>query len=354
MNKNILLTGQPGCGKTTLIKELIKEIDKEKLCGFYTEEIRRGGKRVGFSIKGLGQEEGILANVEIKSPYKVGKYYVQLKDLERIGVSEIEKQTRLIIIDEIGKMELFSDRFKEAVVSSLNSKSMVLGTIGMIEDKFIQQIKNREDTTILNLSRDNYQKIKDKIQEHLAEMSHSITLEQKGEKEKKAPLPIKIVRSSRRKKTIGARIVNGELRVCLPTGLSGQEEDKWVAKMTEWARARQREKGLDSPNERLINRAEQLNKEYFGGRLKWNSIEYVTNQNRIFGSCTTRKGTIRISDRLINMPDWVRDYVLIHELAHLVQPNHSEAFWRLVNQYKLTERARGYLMAGNLEGDEVE
>jgi predicted metal-dependent hydrolase len=167
-------------------------------------------------------------------------------------------------------------------------------------------------------------------------------------------LDVRIIKSEKRKKMVGAKIVGEELRIYLPNRLSKEEEKKWVGKMVKWAEDRKRKKGLNNPNERLIKRAQQLNKQFFDGRLKWNSIEYVTNQNRVNGSCTSKMGTIRLSDRLINMPSWVIDYVIIHELAHLVQPNHSSSFWKLVNQYKFTERARGYLMASNLETNGVE
>ena len=112
---------------------------------------------------------------------------------------------------------------------------------------------------------------------------------------------------------VGAKIVGEELRIYLPNRLSEEEEKKWVDKMVKWAEDRKRKKGLNEHNEELKKRAEEVNKQYFGKRLHWNSIEYVTNQNKIFGSCTSKKGTIRISDRLISMPNWVRDYVIIHE-----------------------------------------
>lgn len=99
----------------------------------------------------------------------------------------------------------------------------------------------------------------------------------------------------------------------------------------------------------LRGRALDLSRRYFGGRLKPSSVEYVTNQERIHGSCSVRTGRIRLSHRLASMPPWVRDYVLVHELAHLQVPNHSAAFWQLVNRYPLAERARGYLMAAGLE-----
>lgn len=167
-------------------------------------------------------------------------------------------------------------------------------------------------------------------------------------------LSVKIIRSSKRKRTISARVVGNELFVYLPTGLPEEEEKKWVDKMVSKVKNHTKRGNLADHNKELIKRVEQLNKQFFGGKLKWNSIEYVTNQNRVNGSCTSKMGTIRISDRLINMPGWVRDYVIIHELAHLIQPNHSGAFWKLVNQYKWTERARGYLMASSLEKDEAE
>lgn len=163
MKKNILLTGPPRIGKTSMIKEIINMINKEMVCGFYTQEIKVGGKRVGFAITGLGGEIGVLAHIDIKSNKRVGKYKVKIDDLEKIALKEIEKQNKVIIIDEIGKMELFSDKFKQAVTYALNSKSMVLGTIGMIEDRFVKEIKDRVDTTIIRLNRDNYQKVKEEL-----------------------------------------------------------------------------------------------------------------------------------------------------------------------------------------------
>jgi predicted metal-dependent hydrolase len=102
----------------------------------------------------------------------------------------------------------------------------------------------------------------------------------------------------------------------------------------------------------LEARAQELNRRYFGRKLTWQSIRYVTNQKKRFGSCTSSYGTIRISHRVQRMPAWVRDYVLVHELAHLIEPNHSRAFWDLVNRYPKTERARGYLMAIGMEADD--
>ena len=95
----------------------------------------------------------------------------------------------------------------------------------------------------------------------------------------------------------------------------------------------------------LMAQAQELNRRYFGGRLQVTSVRYVSNQNTRFGSCTPSSASIRLSQRLAKTPQWVRDYVLVHELAHLVEPNHSPRFWQLVHQYPRTERAIGFLMA---------
>ena len=109
---------------------------------------------------------------------------------------------------------------------------------------------------------------------------------------------------------------------------------------------------MESKDAALARRAQELNREHFEGKLRPAEVRYVTNQNTRYGSCTPATGVIRISHRVAAMPSWVRDYVLVHELAHLEQANHSPAFWKLVNRYPLTERARGYLMALGLEEDE--
>jgi len=102
----------------------------------------------------------------------------------------------------------------------------------------------------------------------------------------------------------------------------------------------------------LQARASALNRIYFDGALVWHSIVWTTAQNGRWGSCTPQRATIRLSHRLANVPAWVRDYVLVHELAHLREANHGPRFWAAVNRYALAERARGYLMA--LAGEEAD
>ena len=163
--KNIFITGKPGCGKTSLIMEILKELNLPA-GGFYTQEIREKGKRLGFKIKTLDGKEGILAHVNIESPYRVSKYKVNIKDLEEIGVKSILKalkENKVIIIDEVGNMEMKSEKFKKAVEAALNSEREVLGTIKMTPDLFTNEIKKRKDTKIFYLTKENREKIKSEI-----------------------------------------------------------------------------------------------------------------------------------------------------------------------------------------------
>jgi len=167
MVKNIFITGLPGCGKTTLIKEILKELNLDA-GGFFTEEIRERGVRKGFKIITLDGKKGILAHVDIKSPYRISRYGVNIKDLEEIGVKSILKgikENKIIIIDEIGKAEMLSEKFKETVLMALNSEKKVLGTIKFTYDPFTERIRKREDTVVFNLTKRNRNEIKRKIEE---------------------------------------------------------------------------------------------------------------------------------------------------------------------------------------------
>lgn len=159
---------------------------------------------------------------------------------------------------------------------------------------------------------------------------------------------VEVRRSERRHRTVSARLSGGRLVVYLPASMSPAEEAHWVETMTSRFEARALKRRLNSDGD-LQRRAAELNRRYFGGRLRWRSLHYVTNQTMRYGSCSPQEGTIRISSVLAEMPGWVRDYVLVHELAHLVEANHGPDFWALVNRYPLTERARGYLMAKGME-----
>jgi len=153
---NILLTGRPGIGKTTLIKKLINSLPLSK-DGFYTEEIRKGKERIGFSLITLDGKKSILASVKIKSPYRVGKYRVDVDSFEKVGVEAIKKAIptkQLIIVDEIGKMELFSKKFRDIVIQALNT-GRVLATIKKGRTGFIDKIKSRRDVKLLEVNFEN-------------------------------------------------------------------------------------------------------------------------------------------------------------------------------------------------------
>lgn len=161
-------------------------------------------------------------------------------------------------------------------------------------------------------------------------------------------MDVKIIRSSKRKKTVSARIVDGVVVVQAPAAMNNAELQPIVEKLQARLQRQQQKSQLD--NAALQRRAQELNRLYFAGKLKWASIGWVTNQNKSrFASCTPVDGTLRLSHRLANMPAFVRDYVIVHELAHLLEANHGSKFWALVNRYPKTERARGYLMAVGME-----
>jgi predicted metal-dependent hydrolase len=164
-------------------------------------------------------------------------------------------------------------------------------------------------------------------------------------------LTVEFQRSRRRRRTISARLDGDRLIVQVPVGLSAAQEREWAERLGGRILAARMRRELND-DQHLMRRAHELNRRYFGGKLQFRDVRYVTNQNSRHGSCSPAEGTIRISDRLAKMPAWVRDAVLVHELAHLVEANHSARFWKLANAYPLMERARGYLMAVGLEEDE--
>ena len=163
-------------------------------------------------------------------------------------------------------------------------------------------------------------------------------------------MQVKIVRSARRRKTISAQLEGDVLVVRAPAGASDRELAPYIEKLKRQLQARERRRAGRADTD-LMERAAALNQRYFGDEARIVSVRWVSNQQKRFGSCTSSHGTIRISDRLKNAPAWVLDYVLVHEIAHLLEPNHSARFWKLVNRYPRAERARGFLMALGMEHD---
>ena len=171
MKRALLLTGQPGTGKTALIKEALARTEV-KGGGFYTEEIRTGGIRQGFKIVTLDGQEAILAHVGISSSFQVSKYKVDTDSLNRVGVSVLRqalKESDLIVIDEIGKMEFLSPQFREAVTQAINSGKKVLGTIMFNPHPFADEIKRHPEVETLLITRDNRTEVMRKVLDWLTE-----------------------------------------------------------------------------------------------------------------------------------------------------------------------------------------
>ena len=158
---------------------------------------------------------------------------------------------------------------------------------------------------------------------------------------------VEVRRSSRRRKTISAEILGDALIVSIPDRLSRAEEQQWVERMTARMSERKRRDRLNSAED-LVRRAAELADRYVDG-VRATGIEWVTNQRSRWGSCSPDDGTIRLSLALSEYPRWVCDYVIVHELAHLLVADHSPRFWAIVNRYPLTERARGFLIAKGME-----
>jgi predicted metal-dependent hydrolase len=156
-------------------------------------------------------------------------------------------------------------------------------------------------------------------------------------------MPVEIVRSARRKRTLQAQVVAGTIRVRVPAGLPAEEERTMVDELV----ARVRSK-LEAGRIDLQARAQRLAEEF--GLPRPSSVEWSERQNLRWGSCSVAQGRIRISSRLTGVPEFVLDYVILHELAHLTARGHGPDFKKLVSGYAQAERAEGYLMALNQIG----
>lgn len=157
---------------------------------------------------------------------------------------------------------------------------------------------------------------------------------------------VEVRRSQRRRRTVSAYRDGERIVVLIPDRFSRAEESEWVDRMLARLAAREQRSGRGDAE--LVARCRRLIDEYLPEHARGAtpvSVRWVTNQNGRWGSCTPADRTIRISHRIQEMPEWVIDYVLLHELTHLVVPNHNARFWALVGRYPKTERARGYLEA---------
>lgn len=157
-----------------------------------------------------------------------------------------------------------------------------------------------------------------------------------------SPPPIRIVATQRRRRTVAARLRAGVLELLVPAWMPHAERQRWAEIMSR--RLQRQAERLRPSDARLAARARSLNERHFDGRLRWRSIAFAE-MAHLWGSCTFTSGAIRIARRAATLPDWVLDYLLVHEMAHLEHSDHGPAFREMESHYPLSERARGYLMA---------
>jgi nucleoside-triphosphatase len=173
MSINILLTGRPRVGKTTIIKKFVR-ICPVSMGGFFTCEIREQGMRVGFTIEAIrswDQEDqdnsekkyqAVMAHVDSRSPYRVGRYGVNISAIDEVGITALRegmKRSKIIIIDEIGRMEMYSSLFQKEVNNVLDSSLTVLGVVQMKRNPFLNSIRKRDDVTVIQVTPDNREEL---------------------------------------------------------------------------------------------------------------------------------------------------------------------------------------------------
>ena len=163
--------------------------------------------------------------------------------------------------------------------------------------------------------------------------------------------PVRIVATRRRRRTVSARLRSGVLELMVPASMPQVERERWAEDMR--ARLERRLKRSLPTNERLEQRARALNDRLFDGRLRWTSIGFGE-MKRQWASCAFTVGEIRVARRAASLPDFVLDYLLVHEMAHLEHSDHGAGFHEMERRYELTERAKGYLMAIDREAPDVD
>jgi nucleoside-triphosphatase len=162
----LLIEARPGAGKTTALSRLAERLEHAgvALSGFLTKELREGGRRVGFEIETFDGERGLLAHVDIDGPPRVGRYGVDLEEFERLALPSLEAPGSVIVIDELGKMELASERFREAVLGLFEGDAPIVATVHTFRHPFTDALKARREVSLVKLTRSN----RDGLPEELA------------------------------------------------------------------------------------------------------------------------------------------------------------------------------------------
>jgi nucleoside-triphosphatase len=163
--RHLFITGRPGVGKSTVIRKVADRLGKQAE-GFYTEELRVRGKRQGFKVSDLSGREGVLAHVRIKAGPRVGKYGVDVKAFEKVALPAMERairQGKIMVVDEIGKMELYSKEFRQKLIEALEGAGRILGVIRQKHDPFTDRIKKMKDVQIITVSEKNRDQLPDLI-----------------------------------------------------------------------------------------------------------------------------------------------------------------------------------------------
>jgi nucleoside-triphosphatase len=174
MGQALLLTGRPGVGKTTVIRTVVARFPGNA-GGFYTQEIREGGRRTGFRLVALDGPVGILASVNVSGPVRVGKYGVHLHDLEEVGVKALwraveQPDLSVVVIDEIGKMELASLAFRNAVLAALDGPKLVLATVMARSHPWVDNLKAGDGVTLVEVTLANRQVLPERILDWLSQL----------------------------------------------------------------------------------------------------------------------------------------------------------------------------------------